>query len=202
MWRVPPQRASEEGVEIEIEFASGLPISLNGQRLPLDELIHKLNALAGAEGIGLIDMFEDGIMDLKSREVYEAPASQVILKLHRDLEQQCLTKEEIQFKKVVEAKWAYLVYHGLWFSPLKESLDAFIQKSQQMVFGKAKAKLYKGNIEITHRESNHSLFMPEVRSIKSDSFDQRWCKHAAYIRGLPCEILAKRRENISKGASL
>lgn len=144
-------------------------------------------------------MFEDGIMELKSREVYEAPAAHVILKLHRDLEQQCLTKDEIQFKKAVDAKWSYLVYHGLWHSPLKQALDAFISQTQQMVCGSIKAKLYKGNIEITHRESIHSLFSPEVRSIKNASFDQRWCAHAAKIRGLPCEILAKRQQNISTG---
>ena len=138
-------------------------------------------------------------MELKSREVYEAPAAHVILKLHRDLEQQCLTKDEIQFKKTIDAKWAYLVYHGLWFSPLKIALDAFIAKTQEMVYGKMRAKLYKGNIEITYRESCHSLFAPEIRSIKSVSFDQRWCADAAKVRGLPCEILAKRHANLSKG---
>lgn len=199
MWRVPPYKASDNGTEIELEFVAGLPVSLNSQKLPLDALISELNSIAGINGIGLIDMFEDGIMELKSREIYEAPAAHVVLKLHRDLEQQCLTKDEIQFKKMVDAKWAYLVYHGLWFSPLKESLDAFIAETQRLVTGKIKAKLYKGNIEITYRESSHSLFAPEVRSIKSASFDQRWCSHAAKIRGLPCEILAQRQQNLQKG---
>lgn len=202
MWRVPPKKAADEGIEVELEFAAGLPIALNGHKLPIEVLIAELNTMAGAQGIGLIDMFEDGIMELKSREVYEAPAAHVILKLHQDLEQQCLTKEEIQFKKIVDAKWAYLVYHGLWFSPLKEALDAFIAKTQSMVFGKVKAVLYKGTIEITHRESTHSLFAPEIRSIKSVSFDQRWCADAAKIRGLPCEILAKRELSLTKGGAL
>ena len=188
MWRVPPQKAPNEGIEIELAFSAGLPVSLNGEKLALDGLIAELNLLAGAHGIGLIDMFEDGIMELKSRELYEAPAAHVILKLHRDLEQQCLTKDEIQFKKIIDAKWAYLVYHGLWFSPLKEALDAFISQAEQMVCGKMKCRLYKGNIEIIYRESQHSLFAPEIRSIKNASFDQRWCAHAAKIRGLPCEI--------------
>lgn len=199
MWRIPPQRASETGLEIELEFAAGLPIALNGQELPLELLIAELNQIAGSQGIGLIDMFEDGIMELKSREIYEAPAAHVILKLHRDLEQQCLTKEEIQFKKIVDSKWAYLVYHGLWFSPLKEALDAFIMQTQSMVSGTIRAKLYKGNIEIIYRESSYSLFAPEVRSIKSASFDQRWCAHAAKIRGLPFEVLAKRKQEIEQG---
>jgi argininosuccinate synthase len=108
-------------------------------------------------------------------------------------------KEIIPITIDVDAKWAYLVYHGLWYSPLKQALDAFILQSQQMVCGKIKAKLYKGNIEITNRESKHSLFAPEVRSIKSASFEQRWCAHAAKIRGLPCEILANRQQNILNG---
>lgn len=202
MWRIPPNKTSDSGVEIELTFASGIPVSLNGKQLPLDTIIEELNQIAGSQGIGLIDMFEDGIMDLKSREIYEAPAAHVILKLHRDLEQQCLTKDEIQFKKIIDAKWAYLVYHGLWFSPLKGSLDAFISQTEKMVCGKMKAKLYKGNIEITFRESSHSLFAPEIRSIKSASFDQRWCAHAAKIRGLPCEILAKREKTISEKGGL
>lgn len=199
LWRIPPQKVNGEGVEVEIEFSKGLPVSLNGEQLPLEAIIAAVNHLAGSQGIGLIDMFEDGMMELKSREIYEAPAAHVILKLHRDLEQQCLTKEEIQFKKSVDAEWAYLVYHGLWFSPLKNDLDAFIAQSQQMVGGKIKAKLYRGNIEIVNRESPYSLFAPEIRSIKSASFDQRWCAHAAKIRGLPCEILARREQMLAAG---
>jgi len=197
IWRIPPTLAKDDPQEITLQFAQGLPIALDGEVMPLDQLIAKLNKIAGSQGIGLIDMFEDGIMELKSREIYEAPAAHVILKLHRDLEQQCLTKEEIQFKKMIDAKWAYQVYHGLWFSPLTEALDAFIEQTQQVVSGIIKAKLYKGNIEIFYRESTHSLFSPEIRSIKNAGFDQRWCAHAAKIRGLPFEILAKR-----KGAQL
>lgn len=202
MWRIPPTQAQETPLEIELQFERGVPIALNGKTMPLDRLIAELNVTAGSQGIGLIDMFEDGIMDLKSREIYEAPAAHVILKLHRDLEGQCLTKEEIQFKKVIDAKWAYQVYHGLWFSPLKEALDAFILHTQEVVSGKIKAKLYKGNIEIVYRESAQSLFSPEIRSIKNASFDQRWCAHAAKIRGLPFEILAKRNQVAKKGAQL
>lgn len=200
MWRIAPTTEPDTSLEIELQFECGLPVALNGKKMLLERLIAVLNTLAGSQGVGLIDMFEDGIMDLKSREIYEAPAAHVILKLHRDLEQQCLTKEEIQFKKMVDAKWADLVYHGLWFSPLKNALDAFILQTQRVVSGKIKAKLYKGNIEIVYRESTHSLFFPEIRSIKNASFDQRWCAHAAKMRGLPFEILAKRKQAIEKGA--
>lgn len=110
--------------------------------------------------------------------------------------------DEIQFKKIFYTKWTYFVYHGLCFSPLKQSLDAFILQIQQIVCGKMKVQLYKGCIEITRRESAHSLFAPEVRSIKSALFDQRLRAHAAKIRELPCEILAKHQLTISKGAAL
>jgi len=193
MWLVPPEKAPEKPEEVSLRFVEGIPVELNGREMPLDELILKLNEIAGRNGIGLIDMFEDGIMSLKSREIYEAPAAHVILKLHRDLEQQCLTKEEIQFKKVIDARWAYMVYHGEWYHPLKEALDAFIGTTQRIVNGTFRVKLYKGNITIVERESETSLFTPEIRSIKARGFDQRWCANAAKIRGLPFEILGRRR---------
>jgi argininosuccinate synthase len=137
-------------------------------------------------------MFEDGIMDLKSREIYEAPAATIILKLHRDLEQFCLTKDEIQFKKGVEQKWAYLIYHGMAYHPLRAALDAFLRTTQNVVNGKYKVKLYKGNIDILSRESTTSLFAPDIRSISSKSFNQRMCADAAQVMGLPFEILGRR----------
>ena len=194
MWLVPPEQAPDQPAYVEVEFEAGVPVALEGKRLPLGQLLPALNEIGGANGVGRIDMFEDGIMDLKSREVYEAPAAHIILKLHRDLEQQCLTKEEIQFKKVVDAKWAYMTYHGEWYHPLHDALDAFIAATQGVVNGKFGVKLYKGNIEIAKRESATSLFSPEIRSIKARGFDQRWCANAAKVRGLPFEILAKRRQ--------
>jgi len=193
MWLVPPQDAPDEAGEVEVAFREGLPVALDGEELSLGELVPRLNELGGSHGVGKIDMFEDGIMDLKSREIYEAPAAHIILKLHRDLEQQCLTKEEIQFKKMIDAKWAYMTYHGEWYHPLKAELDAFIEASQGVVNGSFRVKLYKGNIDIVTRESATSLFSPEIRSIKARGFDQRWCANAAKVRALPFEILAKRR---------
>lgn len=191
-WLVVPEKAADKPEFVTIEFKDGIPVSLNGKEMPLAELVPELNIIAGKAGVGRIDMFEDGIMDLKSREIYEAPAAHVILKLHHDLEQWCLTKDEIQFKKMIDAKWAFLTYHGMAFHPLKKDLDAFVAQSQGVVNGKYKVKLYKGNIEIEERESDSGLFKPEIRSIKSKGFDQRWCENAAKVRGLPFEILAMR----------
>jgi argininosuccinate synthase len=193
MWYRPPEKAPDRPAFITLEFKKGIPVKLNGKRRTLGEIIPDLNVVGGSHSIGRIDMFEDGIMDLKSREIYEAPGATIILKLHRDLEQFCLTKDEIQFKRGVDQKWAYLIYHGMAYHPLRYNLDAFIETSQKVVNGKYKIKLYKGNMEIVHRKSKTSLFSPEIRSIKATGFDQRRCADAAFIRGLPYEILAKRK---------
>jgi len=193
MWYQSPEKSPDQPASLTLEFEKGIPVQLNGKRLPLGKIIPELNVIGGTHGIGKIDMFEDGIMDLKSREIYEAPAATIILKLHRDLEQFCLTKDEIQFKKGVDQKWAFLVYHGMAYHPLRYDLDWFIEATQKVVNGKYKIKLYKGNIEIVHRESRTSLFSPEIRSIKTTGFDQRRCADAAFIRGLPFEILARRK---------
>ncbi|MBM3211281.1 argininosuccinate synthase [Candidatus Poribacteria bacterium] len=198
MWYTPPEKALEKPEDVEITYKNGIPVAINGKNMLLKELVPFLNEKAGAHGIGLIDIFEEGIMNLKSRELYEAPAAAVILKTHRDLEQMCLTKEEIMFKKGVEQRWAYMVYHGEWFHPLRNALDAFVAETQKMVSGKIRMKLYKGNADIVHRDSPTSLFSPEIRSIKSSGFSQPMCADAAKIRGLQFEILAK-REQMLKG---
>ncbi len=199
MWYVPPEKAKDEAESVTIEFREGLPVSLNDKTMPLDELIAELNVMAGRNGIGYIDMFEDGIMSLKSREIYEAPAAQVILKLHRDCEASCLTKEERMFKAEVDLQWAYTTYHGEWFHPLHRALGAFVAETQKVVAGKYTVKLYKGNISITKRELGPgSLFAPEIRDIKASGFDQRRAADAARIRGLPFEILAKRDEKLGR----
>lgn len=192
MWLVVPEKARDEPTTIEVGFEEGVPVSLNGERMPLSELIPRLNVIGGENGIGRIDMFEDGIMDLKSREIYEAPAAQIILTLHQDLEQLCLTKDEVQFKKLIDQKWAYMMYHGEAFHPLRYDLDAFINQSQSVVNGKYRVKLYKGNIEILERWSDTDLFAPEIRSIKAMGFNQRMCRDAAHVRGLPYQVLARK----------
>ena len=194
MWYWPIEKSPDQPSFITLEFEKGIPTKLNERRRSLGEIIPAINTIGGMHSIGKIDMFEDGIMDLKSREIYEAPGATIILKLHRDLEQFCLTKDEIQVKKGVDQKWAYLIYHGMAYHPLRYDLDAFIEQSQKVVNGKYKIKLFRGNIEIVHRESKTSLFSPEIRSIKATGFDQRRCADAAFVRGLPFEILAKRKK--------
>ena len=199
MWLTVPEKAPDEPEYVSVTFEKGIPVKLDGKEMPLAELVPALNEIGGRNGVGLIDMFEDGIMGLKSREIYEAPAAHIILKLHADLEGQCLTKEERQFKKMVDAKWGHMTYHGEWYHPLKNALDAFIAATQDVVNGTVGVKLYKGNIEIVKREaSDSSLFSPEIRSIKASGFDQRWCANAAKVLGTPFEILAKRNKKLGK----
>ena len=192
MWLTPPAKASDTPTTIKLSWRNGLPVELNGEALPLDTIIEQLNTIGGANGIGKIDLFEDGIMGLKSREIYEAPAATILLKVHRDLEQFCLTKEEIQLKRQMEAHWARMVYHGEWFHPLKNAIDAFIAATQYTVNGDYTIELYKGNIDMRARESASGLFFPDVRSIKSASFNQKECAPAAHLRGIPYELIARR----------
>ena len=192
MWLVVPEKAKDAPTLMDISFRVGVPVSLDGEEMPLEELIPKVNVIGGENGIGRIDMFEDGIMDLKSREIYEAPAAKIILTLHQDLEQFCLTKDEVQFKKAIDQKWAYMMYHGEAFHPLRYDLEAFINATQEPVNGTYRIKLYKGNIEILRRESDTNLFAPEIRSIKATGFNQQMCRDAAHVRGLPYQVLAMR----------
>jgi len=196
MWLTPAINAPDRPSTLTVSWQNGLPVALNGSILPLDQIIEQLNIVGGANGIGKIDIFEDGIMGMKSREIYEAPAAIILLKLHRDLEQFCLTKEEIQLKRQLDAHWAKLVYHGEWFHPLKEAIDAFIATTQKVVNGEYTIELYKGNFDILARSSSSGLFFSDVRSIKSASFNQKECAPAAHIHGLPFELIARRNKNV------
>ena len=192
LWWKPPGKTQAHPSHVAVTFQEGIPTALNGSPLPLPALVQQLNGIAGAHGIGKIDIFEDGIMGLKSRELYEAPAATVLLALHRDLEGFTLTKEELDFKALVDHKWAALVYHGAWFSPLKSALDGFIGVVQKQVSGTIEADLFQGSVDITSRQSEHALFFPEIRGLQSRSFNQQLCGPAAQIAGLPWEVLAKR----------
>jgi argininosuccinate synthase len=169
-WRPVP--ADPPGPDrVTVEFRAGRPVRAGGVQ-GMEAMITLLNEVAGRQSIGRIDVLEDGIMGLKSREVYEAPAASVLLAAHRDLERLCLTKRELAFKAHVEATWADLVYHGHWFHPLKAQLDAFVAESQRSVSGAITLDLHCGTAAVAARRSDQSLFDPTVRSVELDSFDQ------------------------------
>jgi argininosuccinate synthase len=171
LWWKPIPDSSSQPDRVTISFRDGVPVRA-GDAVGMDGMISMLNETAGRHSIGRIDVIEDGIMALKSREVYEAPAATVLLAAHRDLERLCLTKRELTFKSRVDAEWADLVYHGHWYHPLKAELDAFIDQSRGNVHGEITVELYRGNVTVICRSSTHSLFDPAVRSVERDSFDQ------------------------------
>ncbi|MEM2929843.1 MAG: argininosuccinate synthase, partial [Thermoproteota archaeon] len=143
-------------------------------------------------GVGRIDIVEDGILGLKSRELYEAPAAAILLNTHANLEQLTLTKEQLRVKREIDKIWAEIVYHGMWFHPLRKDLDAFIDSTQKYVSGRLDVKLYKGNVEVVGRESRYGLFSPELRSVKKAGFDQRDATGAVKLYALPYQLYSKR----------
>ncbi|MFH1234274.1 MAG: argininosuccinate synthase [Candidatus Diapherotrites archaeon] len=153
-----PEKAPNKPEIVEIEFLEGIPVSLNGRGLPLHELVMELNGIAGKHGVGIIDHVEDRVMGLKSREVYECPAAVTIIEAHKDLEKIVSTVHENQFKELVDQKWAYLAYQGLWFDQLMDSLNAFIETQNKKVCGAVKVKLYKGHALVVGRKSPFALY--------------------------------------------
>ncbi|HIK26924.1 MAG: argininosuccinate synthase [Oscillatoriaceae bacterium SKW80] len=178
---------------IEIGFESGIPVSLNGQNLPPVELIQQLNEKAGNHGIGRIDMIENRLVGIKSREIYESPAMSVLIPAHRDLESLCLTADVTHYKRGIEETYSQIIYNGLWYSPLKQALDAFIEKTQERVAGTVRVKLFKGNATIVGRKSENSLYSPTLATYGAeDAFDHKAAEGFIYIWGLPTRIWSQK----------
>ncbi len=168
-----PENAPEEPEYIEIEFEAGVPKALNGEELPLHELIEELNSLAGKHGVGIIDMMEDRVVGLKSREVYECPAAVTLIEAHQELEKFVSTKHENQFKASVDQKWAEYAYNGLWFDPVMDHLEGFIDSMNENVSGTVELKLYKCSVQVTGRESEEALYDHDLASYEEgETFNQ------------------------------
>ncbi|MBH8571576.1 argininosuccinate synthase [Nostocaceae cyanobacterium CENA369] len=177
---------------IEIGFNRGIPTDLNGKSTNAVELIQQLNQLAGDRGIGRIDMIENRLVGIKSREIYESPAMLVLIQAHRDLESLTLTADVSHYKRGIEETYTQLVYNGLWYSPLKSALDAFIQQTQERVSGTVRVKLFKGNASIVGRWSDNSLYSPDLATYGSeDQFDHKAAEGFIYVWGLPTRIWAQ-----------
>ncbi|MEM2942051.1 MAG: argininosuccinate synthase [Candidatus Bathyarchaeia archaeon] len=191
IWAVPPEAAPDKPTEMTITYEAGVPTDLDGFKDPV-RIILELNKVGGANGIGRIDMIEDGILGLKSRELYEAPAATILLKTHEDLEGLTLTKEQRRVKRELDRMWAEMVYHAMWLHPLRRDLDAFIDSTQQYVSGRITFKMYKGSLEVVNRESSRSLFAPELRSVKKGGFDQREATGAVKLSGLQYQLFREK----------
>lgn len=188
-WTSSVEGAPQKAEYIEIEFDKGIPVSINGKKLKEIEIIKKLNSIGGKHGIGRIDMIEDRLVGIKSREVYECPAATIILAAHKELERLTLTREENLFKEIIDSKWAQIAYFGQWYDPLKNDLDAFINKTQDVVSGNVRIKLHKGNSIIVGRKSPNSLYdMGLATYNKEDKFDHRTAEGFIKLWGLQSEI--------------
>jgi argininosuccinate synthase len=178
---------------VEIGFERGIPTTLNGESLTPVALITQLNQLAGNHGIGRIDMVENRLVGIKSREIYETPALLVLIQAHRDLESLALTADVSHYKRTVEETYSQLIYNGLWYSPLKAALDAFIQQTQERVTGTVRVKLFKGNAYIAGRKSDNSLYTPDLATYGAeDQFDHKAAEGFIYVWGLPTRVWSQK----------
>jgi argininosuccinate synthase len=177
---------------LEIGFQKGLPTTINGTSKEPVELIEQLNKIVGNHGIGRIDMIENRLVGIKSREIYESPAMIVLINAHRDLESLTLTADVTQYKRGIEETYTKIVYNGLWYSPLKAALDAFIQQTQERVSGVVRLKLFKGNAVIVGRWSDNTLYTPDLATYGAeDQFDHKAAEGFIYVWGLPTRIWAQ-----------
>ncbi|MDK2879320.1 MAG: argininosuccinate synthase [Thermoanaerobacteraceae bacterium] len=192
-WTVSPEKAPNTPTYIEITFEKGIPIALDGKQMPPVELVKTLNKIAGQNGFGRIDHVENRLVGIKSRENYECPASLLLIKAHQDLEHLTLTKDVLHFKYCIEQKYAELIYDGLWFSPLKDAIDAFIDKTQEVVNGTVRVKLFKGNAKVVGRKSPNSLYDLNLATYAEDvkdMFDHNSAKGFITLWGLPTKVNA------------
>ena len=189
---VSPEAAPDKPSYVSIGFEKGVPVTLNGEKIGGVEMIEKLNKLGGENGIGLCDIVENRLVGMKSRGVYETPGGTILYRAHEVLETLCLDRDTQHYKKLVAEKFAELVYYGQWFTPLRESLSAFVDKTQEAVTGEVKLKLYKGNIINAGVTSPYSLYSEEIATFDEDDvYDQKDSAGFINLFGLPIKVRAK-----------
>lgn len=188
---ISPESAPEQAAYVEIEFESGTPIALNGTKLSPAKLISALNKIGGEHGIGRADLVENRLVGMKSHGVYETPGGTILLAAHTELESLVIDHQTMQFKDIVALKYAELLYNGLWFTPLREALDAFVNSTQGPVTGKVKLKLYKGNIISAGRKSPFSLYREDFATFgQEDVYDQSDAEGFIHLFGLTLKVRA------------
>ena len=179
--------------EVTVTFSEGVPVAIDGRKVTVLEAIEELNRRGGAQGVGRLDMVEDRLVGIKSREVYEAPGAMILITAHKALEDVTLERELARYKSGVSDEWSNAVYDGLWFSPLKYALDAFIDNTQQHVSGDIRMVLHGGSITVNGRRSDSSLYDFNLATYdEGDSFDQSYAKGFVNLHGLSSKIAAKR----------
>jgi len=189
---VSPEAAPDKPTYVTISFEKGVPVAVDGEKLGAVELVEKLNAIGGANGIGLLDLVENRLVGMKSRGVYETPGGAILYKAHAALETICLDRDTQHYKTLVAQKFAELVYFGQWFTPLREALSAFVDKTQETVTGKVVLKLYKGNIILSSISSPYTLYSEEIATFDEDDvYDQAEAGGFINLFGLPIKVQAQ-----------
>lgn len=191
MLTVPPEQAPDQPTFVEIGFEKGHPVSLNGEKLDSVSMLEKLNVIGGANGIGIVDMVENRLVGMKSRGVYETPGGAILMYAHHELELLTLDRATLHYKEQVALRYAELVYDGVWFAPIREALDAFVESTQRTVTGTVKLKLYKGNIMPAGTTSPYSLYDEELSTFGRDEvYNQADAEGFINLFGLPLKVRA------------
>jgi argininosuccinate synthase len=198
-WQITrsPQEAPDKEEKVSIGFERGIPVAVNGMKLDPVALVELLNEIGARNAIGRVDLVENRFVGIKSRGCYETPGGTLLIAAHRELEALCLEREVAHFKQHIGLKYAELVYFGLWFTPLREALDAFVENTQQLMTGSVSLSLYKGNISIVSRESEHSLYRTDLSSFTMGAeYDQKDAAGFIRILGLPSRSRARSRVEV------
>ena len=185
-----PIDAPDEPTYVTLDFVKGVPVALDGEKMSAKEIILKLNELGGKNGIGITDIVENRLVGMKCRGVYETPGGTILYKAHETLESICLDKMTMHEKQRIAITFAELVYNGQWFTPLREALSAFVDKTQEKVTGYVKLKLYKGNIIKAGVDSPYSLYSEEIATFGESDYDQTDSKGFINLYGLPIKVQA------------
>lgn len=186
-----PENAPDEAEYVDIEFESGNPVAVNGEKMSPARIVETLNAIGGDHGIGRVDLVENRLVGMKSHGVYETPGGTILLYAHRELESLILDRETLHYKQVIAVKYAELAYNGLWFTPLREALDAFVNATQGPVTGTVRLKLYKGNIISAGRKSPFSLYREDFATFgEEDVYDQSHAEGFIRLYGLSMKVRA------------
>jgi argininosuccinate synthase len=193
MLSVSPEKAPDKPTYVEVTFEKGVPVAVDGKKMDGVSLVKKLNEVGGKNGVGRIDIVENRLVGIKSRGVYETPGGTILMIAHKDLESITLERDTAHYKEAVAIKYAEMIYNGQWFSPLKESLDKFIDETQKVVNGTVRLKLYKGNCSVVGRKSPNSLYDDKLATFeKEEVYDQKDAEGFIKLFGLPIKVWGKK----------
>jgi argininosuccinate synthase len=195
-WVVAPQDATDKPARVEIGFEEGLPVSVDGKKLNPVALVEELNKLAAAHGVGRTDIVENRLVGIKSRGAYETPGGTLLVAAHRELETLCLDRETAHYQQILSLRYAEMVYYGMWFTPLREALDAFFASAQQRVTGTVGFELYKGNVTVTGRQSPNSLYRTNLASFSMTGYNPKDAEGFINLFALPITVPQEAREEV------